>query len=347
MEMNVHKSDKIDIVKGAAIFAVVFGHTIQYGSGGDILSSGAFFEDTVFKIIYSFHMPLFILISGYLLGTSMERHSLGQIFRSRFTTLVIPILVWSLIPYFIALSQMELSFFGAIKKYIGIILREYWFLWVIFYCSVVGLIVNKYFRDNIVVYLLGMIIALFIPDIYNLQLYKYMYPFFLIGYFYKKSSEDFRKKSYNFLKDKMAICVSVLLYVILLIFYERKIYIYISGFTLLGKKWGEQLGINVYRTLIGLVGSVMVIYAIDIFYNKYPKEKLAWISFMGRKSMGIYIISGVIFSYILPKITSHLCQINYVYSLLQTIIIIVISLGMTLIIQKIPVLNKVLFGGRS
>lgn len=340
------RNDKIDIIKGFAIFTVVYGHTIQYGSGAAILSSGLFLDDILFKAIYSFHMPLFILISGYLFGGTIRKYSFEKLLKSRITSLVIPIIMWSFIPYFIALSQMEISVLGVAKKFIGTLLREYWFLWAIFYCSIVVLIVNKFLKDSIIIYLFGLIVACFIPDIYNFQLYKYMYPFFLIGYFYKKSSEDFRNKSYELLKNKIVIGTLIILYVGLLIFYERKIYIYVSGFTFLGKNWSEQLGINVYRTVIGLVGSIIVVFLIDILYNKYLKEKTKWLVFIGKNSLGIYIISGLIFNYVLPKLTGNLIRINYVYSLLQSILIIGISLMVTLMIQKIPVLNKVLLGGR-
>ena len=54
-----------DLLKGIAIFLVVWGHTIQYGGSGSI-----FFDNKAFIFIYSFHMPLFLLISGYFLCCS-------------------------------------------------------------------------------------------------------------------------------------------------------------------------------------------------------------------------------------------------------------------------------------
>ena len=52
----------IDFVKGIAIFLMLWGHCIQFCAVGDF----DFFENWVFKLIYSFHMPLFMLVSGYL-----------------------------------------------------------------------------------------------------------------------------------------------------------------------------------------------------------------------------------------------------------------------------------------
>ena len=54
-----------DVVKGVTILIVIFGHQLQNSSGaaGDV--SNVFMDDVLFKSIYSFHMPLFMLISGY------------------------------------------------------------------------------------------------------------------------------------------------------------------------------------------------------------------------------------------------------------------------------------------
>lgn len=54
-----------DIVKGIAIVLVVFGHCIQYGSGEHYENARLFMDEWLYKLIYSFHMPLFALISGY------------------------------------------------------------------------------------------------------------------------------------------------------------------------------------------------------------------------------------------------------------------------------------------
>lgn len=52
-----------DIIKGIAIILVVLGHCIQFGSA--FSTNLLFFKSSIFIAIYSFHMPLFMLISGY------------------------------------------------------------------------------------------------------------------------------------------------------------------------------------------------------------------------------------------------------------------------------------------
>ena len=61
--MNSDKKQRnsyLDIMKGISIFLVLLGHSIQYGSKISYVGSRLFFNDPVFKLIYSFHMPLFV-----------------------------------------------------------------------------------------------------------------------------------------------------------------------------------------------------------------------------------------------------------------------------------------------
>ncbi len=62
----------LDCVKGLAIFLVVWGHCIQF-LFSDV--SQSYFQNPVFKFIYTFHMPLFMAVSGYLFSDSERKYS--------------------------------------------------------------------------------------------------------------------------------------------------------------------------------------------------------------------------------------------------------------------------------
>lgn len=59
------RDKRLDILKGIAIILVVIGHNIQFMKG-NTYAQGDFFSNPVFSIIYTFHMPAFMLVSGYL-----------------------------------------------------------------------------------------------------------------------------------------------------------------------------------------------------------------------------------------------------------------------------------------
>ena len=55
-----------DIAKLIAILLVLYGHCIQYYEGGNCA------ENYPWLIIYSFHLPLFMIVSGYFSGNSLK-----------------------------------------------------------------------------------------------------------------------------------------------------------------------------------------------------------------------------------------------------------------------------------
>lgn len=85
--------DYIDCMRGIAILLVVIGHLIQTN---DIYYA----HNHVFEFIYSFHMPLFFAISGYIIAkTSKVRtiKELGTFIIKKFISLCIPLIAWELI----------------------------------------------------------------------------------------------------------------------------------------------------------------------------------------------------------------------------------------------------------
>lgn len=82
--MQSNRSVFWDIVKGVAILLVVIGHQIQ-GSCGN---TEVFAEDPIFKFIYGFHMPLFMLISGYFFFYSTHITIIELIKCNKYTNLI-------------------------------------------------------------------------------------------------------------------------------------------------------------------------------------------------------------------------------------------------------------------
>lgn len=72
----------IDILKFTAIILVIWGHIIQYGYED-------YLDNSVHQIIYSFHMPLFMMLSGFF-GYSVLKLSYSQLLKKKFEQLIIP-----------------------------------------------------------------------------------------------------------------------------------------------------------------------------------------------------------------------------------------------------------------
>ena len=86
---EINERDFINVLRGLAIFLMLWGHSIQFGNAGQF----DFYNNIVFKIIYSFHMPFFMLISGYLFFFSASKRSLVELIEYKGKSLMYPIVM--------------------------------------------------------------------------------------------------------------------------------------------------------------------------------------------------------------------------------------------------------------
>ena len=87
---HTERVDWIDALKGFAILLVIVGHLIQtnYQSG---------IGNTIFNIIYSFHMPLFFFLSGFMVGFKDNGKLPFSFIKKKMATLLLPWLSWTMI----------------------------------------------------------------------------------------------------------------------------------------------------------------------------------------------------------------------------------------------------------
>lgn len=350
--MKESRNGFIDEIKGISIILVIFGHCIQYGSGSEYLQ-GAFFGNPIFVFIYSFHMPLFMLISGYLFGYSIKKYESKsfQVIRKKIGQLIIPIISWSIVPYVIEVivnlckgDSYPVSIMWIWSKFVSVFIYRPWFLWAVWWCSLIVLIVRKYFGDSIFVYLFILTLTFVTPDIYCLGLYKYLYPFFLLSYFF--STYDYVNKIKFLYTNSLFEVLIIIGYFSLLTKFRYETFVYTTGYTLIGKEASSQLYNDCLRFGIGLLGSLSVICVLLHCKKIIQGRVLKTVTYIGRNTMGIYLASSIIFAYILPKITSLLDGVNWILIILETLIVLAISLGVTSVLHLNKVTNKIFLGGR-
>lgn len=117
-------------------------------------------------------------------------------------------------------------------------------------------------------------LPMFIPDIGNIKLYNYIYPFFAIGCA-AKIDEAGCLKALNSTKIKncaLPVISSLILYIIMMYKYKSKFFIYISGISLLLKQDVlEQIYINTYRFVVGVTGNILLLYLTKRIFNLSKK----------------------------------------------------------------------------
>ena len=170
--MEVPMKDRIasvDAVRGLAILLVVVGHAIQS-------SVADFHSNLAWQIIYAFHMPLFMAVSGYVVGTVN--------LWDKFKRLVVPFVSWYLVGYLLVTGV-------ALQDYIWrwIVNPDYglWFLLALFLCFCVLWAVMK---GGDVVVAVSVPVVFLLPFFFmhpevvssDIAYIQWYYPFFALAY---------------------------------------------------------------------------------------------------------------------------------------------------------------------
>ena len=107
--------------------------------------------------IYSLHMPLFAVLSGWLFSVSFKKRSAKEIIVSRLKSLFLPIVAWQFCinVYNIVIKAIQgtdriniISLFNY-KNILG----NMWFLWSILICSFLVIFIKSIFKDKLIVYI--------------------------------------------------------------------------------------------------------------------------------------------------------------------------------------------------
>ena len=72
-KISLLRNAYIDYLRGLLVLLVAYGHTIQYIAYRN--KTAEFFDDPIFKLICIFHMPLFMVASGFVSFYSIERNA--------------------------------------------------------------------------------------------------------------------------------------------------------------------------------------------------------------------------------------------------------------------------------
>jgi len=328
----------IDIAKGIAILLVLVGHAIQFASGDSYRQEGLFYDNILFKTLYMFHMPLFMVISGYLFYSTVQKKPVKRIVLDRCRQLLLPIFTFAIVGWLFRFRP-EYSFFDQIRNYLSVARFTLWFLWALLYSSLGVLVGNRLFKDNIWIWLVLIVVSFFTPDKWFSEMYKFLFPCFLFGYYAHK--HDF----VAVLKRHLPVVaiVSGVLYVACGFLYTTEVYVYISGCNVLrdGTFVPRQLGIDIFRIVAGLLGSVLFVSLLLLLYTAVqPDGKVSKaLAHIGVCSMGIYCFQDYLFNYI--GIGSLLPN-----RLLCFVAVFAVSYGLTLAVRRVKVLNLLFLGGR-
>lgn len=291
-------------------------------------------------------MPLFMLVSGYLYyyGESKYIHNLKNNI-IKIMSYLIPIVTFASIKtavnLFTGYDDRQHILFVILKEEAYNILHTLWFLWAIIYSIIILEVirhlingVSKQYKWKWLALLLVilMIIFLFTPDVLMGNVYKFTIPFFGIGYMLNKCS--FFKNE----KVKRLMPILTILYICMLFLYDEKCYVYTTGVSLIGCKFGfvSQIMIDVFRWVIGFAGAIsvwgIISYIVSVTHVSELKPLAGCISYIGGNTIIIYSFSTEIIN---EKVYSFTCEnsFSYTYSILYSIGVLAICLLISWIVN--------------
>lgn len=356
MSQKTNRNITADVIRGFAIITVVIGHCIQQGNGLEYYTNSMYWSNKVYQFIYSFHMPLFMLLAGWFAFYSFRKVEGDRKKQWRFLGLksvlyITPIFFWTLFEYVRGyllnkrLGNETTGFPQIIPMFLNTFITNLWFLWAVLVCLIIVFVMHFYFKDNIILYALGFLILFVIPDGYNLGVYKFMMPYYISAFYINMYKEKLLltkpgERISSLYKKKAWLCVilSAVVFGVLFVFYRERAFIYLSGYKLTRATLVSQAVVDMYRMLIGFAGSLFFILLWDQIVKLTKGYKWPILTAFGRNSLGVYILQGYYILMVMVIYTNGMEPVWW-HIVIETIIISGVSLVSSIVLSHIPVLK--------
>ena len=318
-----------DVAKAVGMFLVVFGHLMfTYDSRG--------VNTPINQWIYSFHMALFFIISGYFFDSSLQK-DFKTLIMSKSLQLLVPVISWSVITFIINnLSSMSIEQVGEgiicfVKT--GGFFKGLWFLKALFVYYITGYIAIKLLRNDLLAGLVCIVGISLLPQ-YG---YIYIFPvFFWIGFFLKKNSA--------WLDSKYMLSISILISVLSFVCWKSD-YSYISQSM-------DPLSFCM-RVISGTSWSLVIIQLCKLSVPPPPKKLIGSsiidrISLIGASSLGIYAIHQALFMNTYCERLYRTVQNDNDFILFAySVVVYLASFGLTKLFMRQNALCKLLIGNTT
>lgn len=304
-----------DNVKAVLITLVVFGHIIEPLRDIQIFK-------VMYFIIYSFHMPLFIFITGYFSKPSTKGlKKMGVLF----------------IKYRIIYSIVYALLFGlgsapvdpGILSKIELVLQPFWILW--FLVSLISwrllLIVFEKYPKTIIGLIAVVILFNFIPfnfRILSLGRTMTFFPFFLLGYLAKKYKFDFNRIKVH---SSLLLYISGFVLAFWVLYSTNVADSMLYGATSLITEKGNLLSLTLFKIntyLVAIAASIVIL-------NIIPQGKQVY-SDIGSKTLSIFLMHPFIIGLLLS--TGFYKELTSFSTIIIAIIAVLLSLFTTLLFKE-------------
>jgi len=278
-------------------------------------------------------MPMFIFISGFLFGGQLLKSqpiSFINMIKSKFMRLMVPFFVFATIFMFTQNAASWRPFYQWTYSHL-------WFLPTLFWCFISTWFLRPLIMSSkwyVYVPTLAALFAIAIPDkvfpmILGLHHINTDLCWFALGACFFKHEGIFLPKTSNAKIILIVLCLVA--FCVVQTFYPQK--------------YGE-------KTVLGIIVTVMVIYALWVLFTWIPWKNFAVTNFLmtlSTCSFGIYIFHNWIEAHMISRTAQHLLPLEhwaqghiYLFPFMFSTVAFIISLGMTWILLKYKVGRKLI-----
>ena len=313
MNMAVLERDyRIDGIKWLLIVLVTFGHVIEPALSNPIANK-------LYSIIYIFHMPLFVFISGYYANVKDKEKliSKGFMLLETFLVVMIPQCFYygSIIPllnpensgwYLISLITWYIIFLLIINKLVGKIVVQY----------------NGCGGQLLIFSCLLAVFAYMLPlkqfgNLLSFQRSCMFLPFFMMGFLRRVKGLPIIPDVSKCIKLVLAIA-SLVCFAFCLIYSGRILHVLEfnnANVWHMSNLYNQNIGMLLVLKVLVYIGSIITTFAVLMFVN-LPKSICAY----GSKTLAYYVIQGM-FAHIL----STYLQVNFYQALFLCVCILILT----------------------
>lgn len=272
-----------DNIKFILIVLVVFGHFLEIANGYGVYND-------VYRIIYSFHMPVFFFISGYF--AKFNKRKVFNVFLLYFVFQIL----------YISFSNLLFD-----TSLIYQIIVPYWLLWYLlvyfFYLCLLPLIDTKkekfsikgQYDQVITVIIISLVLYFVVPyfqvnDIFAISRFFTFLPYFVLGFYYKKifgnNFDSIFKSQKNKNIVRLVFALLCIFAAIIIAFYDK-----INALVLYGS-YSYVVGYGPFIRLILLYCSLCWIgfFMITLRVNR----NIPLITRVGANTIGVYLLHGFV-----------------------------------------------------
>lgn len=268
-----------DNVRFLLIACVVFGHFLENARGIP-------YQNELYRLIYSFHMPAFLFLSGMFARFNRQK---------LLTSLFFPYMV----------LQVAYTYFSKWLYNPDIHLRfsqPQWLLWYLFALIVYNILLpfydtpNRYKRMVLVVGAFALAILVgFDKSIgydWNASRIFVFQPWFMLGFYFRKSPHIIEK--WRQLKVQKKICIAFLLLLGCVIAENALLRSEMTGKMLYGAQGYQELDFTWKMRLLSFCCAGFVIALILVLAETCLKRKIPIITMLGENTLPIYLFHGFV-----------------------------------------------------